>query len=131
MWANLSTIRYVWCSGLYVGCIGASYTSIMDYGLRIMDRGLWFASLHYPTIQHPQSMSERNKPHNGRDRSGHYKVKQADVEDLRADPQGEDFVRDDVRLGGAVEDTGIEGAERAKEISKLVDDNREDVNKLK
>ena len=74
-------------------------------------------------------MSERHKPHNGRDRSGHYKVKQADVEDLRADPQGEDFVRDDVRLGGAIEDTSAEGAERAKKISKLVDENRFEVDK--
>ena len=50
-------------------------------------------------------MSERRKTHNGRDRSGHFKVKQADVDDLRTDPKGEDFIRDDVRLGGAVEDT--------------------------
>jgi hypothetical protein len=72
-------------------------------------------------------MSERYKPHNGRDRSGHFKVRQADVEELRADPQGEDFVRDDVRLGGAIEDVGLEGAERARRIEKLVDENREDV----
>ena len=76
-------------------------------------------------------MSERHKPHNGRDRSGHYKVKQADVEDLRADPQGEDFVRDDVRLGGAIEDTGANAAERSKQIEKLVDGNRADVAKNK
>ena len=76
-------------------------------------------------------MSERHKPHNGRDKSGHYKVKQVDVEELRADPQGEDFVRDDVRLGGAVEDTGVEGAERGKAIEKLVEENRLDVDKLK
>ena len=76
-------------------------------------------------------MSERNKPHNGRDRSGHYKVRQADVEDLRAQPSGEDFVRDDVRLGGAIEDVGREGAERGKHIEKLVEDNTADVDKLK
>ena len=76
-------------------------------------------------------MSERYKPHNGRDRSGHYRVKRADVEELRADPQGEDFVRDDVRLGGAVEDTSVEGAQRGREIEQLIDDNREDVEKLK
>lgn len=72
-------------------------------------------------------MSERNKPHNGRDRSGHFKVKQADVEELRTDPQGEDFLRDDVRLGGAVSDTGAEGAERGKRIEKLIEQNRDDV----
>jgi hypothetical protein len=72
-------------------------------------------------------MSERYKPHNGRDRSGHFKVRQADVEELRTDPQGEEYVRDDVRLGGAIEDVGLEGAERARRIEKLVDENREDV----
>jgi hypothetical protein len=74
-------------------------------------------------------MSERYKPHNGRDRSGHFKVRQADVEELRADPQGEEYVRDDVRLGGAIEDVGLEGAERARRIEKLVDENREDVDR--
>ena len=72
-------------------------------------------------------MSERYKPHNGRDRSGHFKVKQADVEELRTDPKGEDYVRDDVRLGGAIEDVSVEGAERARRIEKLIDQNRADV----
>lgn len=72
-------------------------------------------------------MSERHKPHNGRDRSGHFKVKQADVEELRTDPDGEKFVRDDVRLGGAIEDVGLGGAERAREIAKLIEQNRADV----
>jgi len=72
-------------------------------------------------------MSDREKPHNGRDTSGHFKVKQADVEDLRTEPQGEEFVRDDVRLGGAVEDTGAQAGERGVRIGDLVDENREDV----
>jgi len=72
-------------------------------------------------------MSDREKPHNGRDTSGHFKVKQADVEDLRTEPQGEEFVRDDVRLGGAVEDTGAQAGERGVRIGNLVDENREDV----
>lgn len=75
-------------------------------------------------------MSERHKPHNGRDMSGHFKVKQADVEDLASEPDGTDFIRDDVRLGGAVEDTSATGAERAKHIHELVEQNREDVEKL-
>lgn len=75
-------------------------------------------------------MSDRNKPHNGRDGSGHFKVKRADVDELRADPEGEAIVRDDVRLGGAIEDTGLEGAKRAKRIGELVKENREDVEKL-
>jgi hypothetical protein len=74
-------------------------------------------------------LSERNKPHNGRDRSGHFKVKQVDVDELLADPR-EGFVRDDVRLGGAVEDIGPHAGERGERISKLVDNNRKDVAKL-
>jgi hypothetical protein len=75
-------------------------------------------------------MSERNKTHNGRDMDGHYKVKQADVEDLEADPKGADFIRDDVRLGGAVADTGAQAGQRAAQIHELVEENRENVNKL-
>lgn len=76
-------------------------------------------------------MSERNKPHNGRDRSGHYKVRQADVDDLTTDPDGAEHLRDDVRLGGAVADIGVDGAERARHIEQLVRDNRDDVGKLR
>jgi hypothetical protein len=72
-------------------------------------------------------MSERNKTHNGRDRSGHYKVKQTDVEELRAEPGGDDFVRDDVRLSGAIEDTGPDAGLRGKRIDELVQSNRNDV----
>jgi hypothetical protein len=75
-------------------------------------------------------MSERNKTHNGRDVDGHYKVKQADVEDLETDPNGADFIRDDVRLGGAVADTGAQAGQRAAQIHDLVEENRENVNKL-
>ena len=69
-------------------------------------------------------MSERHKPHNGRDLSGHFKVKQADVEDLQVDPDGTDFVRDDVRLGGAIEDTGPSAGQRGEHISELIDQTR-------
>ena len=74
-------------------------------------------------------MSERNKPHNGRDKSGHFKVKQADVEELKADPR-EEFLRDDVRLGGAVADVGPGAGERGERITQLVENNREDVARL-
>ncbi|MGH7679636.1 MAG: hypothetical protein ACRENU_14290 [Gemmatimonadaceae bacterium] len=74
-------------------------------------------------------MSDRHKPHNGRDRSGHFKVKQTDVEDLRATPGGDDFVRDDVRLGGAVADIGPDAGGRGKHIDDLVRTNREDVDR--
>jgi hypothetical protein len=75
-------------------------------------------------------MSERNRPHNGRDVDGRYKVRQADVEDLESDPNGTDFIRDDVRLGGAVADTGAQAGERAAHIHELVEENRDNVNKL-
>ena len=74
-------------------------------------------------------MSDRNKPHNGRDKSGHFKVKQADVEELRADPR-EEFLKDDVRLGGAVEDTGPDAGRRGERITELVENNRADVERL-
>jgi len=45
-------------------------------------------------------MSERRTPHNGRDTAGNFKVKQVDVDDVTTDPDGEDVIRDDVRLGG-------------------------------
>lgn len=69
-------------------------------------------------------MSDRNKPHNGRDRSGHFKVRQADVEDLQTDPNGPDFVRDDVRLGGAIEDTGPLAGQRGVRIGKMIEESR-------
>lgn len=72
-------------------------------------------------------MSERNKPHNGRDTDGRFRVRQADVEDLLANPEGTDFVRDDVRLGGAIADTGPHAADKAREIGDLIADNRDDV----
>jgi hypothetical protein len=72
-------------------------------------------------------MSERNKTHNGRDQSGHHKVRREDVDDLLENPEGTDYLRDDVRLGGAVEDTGLGGARAAQNIEKLIDGNRDEV----
>jgi hypothetical protein len=72
-------------------------------------------------------MSERKKPHNGRDRSGHFRVKQEDVEDLRTDPDGADIVEDDVRLGGAIADIGPQAGQRGEHIGDLVEMNRENV----
>jgi hypothetical protein len=71
-------------------------------------------------------MSERNKPHNGRDRSGHFKVRQADVDDLLIDPEGVDHLRDDVRLGGAVEDTGMNAGKAGEQIERLIDQNQDE-----
>jgi hypothetical protein len=72
-------------------------------------------------------MSKRNKTHNGRDTSGNFRVKKADVDDLRTEPDGEDIIRDDVRLGGAVEDVGASAGQRGEHIAELVDSNRDDV----
>lgn len=71
-------------------------------------------------------MSERNKPHNGRDTSGHFKVRQADVDDLLSDPNGAEYLRDDVRLGGAVEDVGIGAAEHGRRIERLIERNEDE-----
>lgn len=75
-------------------------------------------------------MSERRKTHHGRDRSGHFKVRRVDVEDLQADPSGRDYLCDDVKLGGAVEDIGIASGQRGKRIGDLVRDNRTDVDRV-
>lgn len=75
-------------------------------------------------------MSERRKTHNGRDVDGHYKVKQADVDEKLEDPQGEEYLRDDVRLGGAVADTGPQAGASGEHIEQLIDSNRADVDHL-
>ena len=49
------------------------------------------------------------------------------MEDVLEDPQGTDFVQDDVRLGGAVEDTGLHAGESGKEIERMIDLNSYDV----
>jgi hypothetical protein len=54
-------------------------------------------------------------------------VKQVDLDDVRTDPEGEDFIRDDVRQGGAVADIGALAGERAAEIGRRIEENREDV----
>jgi hypothetical protein len=74
-------------------------------------------------------MSERPKPHNGRDTSGNFRVRQGDVDDIRTEPEGEDVIRDDVRLGGAIEDTGPTAGQRGEHIGELVESNREEVAK--
>lgn len=74
-------------------------------------------------------MADRHKPHNGRDLDGHFRVRQADVDDLLQEPDGADIVRDDVRLGGAIADTGPQAGMHAHEISARIEENREDVNK--
>jgi hypothetical protein len=74
-------------------------------------------------------VSDHKKTHNGRDIDGNFRVRQADVEELLEDPRGTDFMRDDVRLGGAVADTGINAAEPARHIKELIDENRSDVDR--
>jgi hypothetical protein len=72
-------------------------------------------------------MTERRKTHNGRDVDGRFRVRQADVDDILEDPSGVDVVRDDVRLGGAVADTGPLAGTHAREIAEMIDENRRDV----
>ncbi len=75
-------------------------------------------------------MSDRHKPHNGRDADGHFRVKRLDVDDTQSDPNGADIIRDDVRAGGAVADIGAHAGERAVEIGDRIRQNREDVRKV-
>jgi hypothetical protein len=75
-------------------------------------------------------MSDRQKPHNGRDSDGNFRVKRVDVDDTQNDPEGEDIIRDDVRAGGAVADIGAQTGERAAEIGERIEENRENVRKL-
>lgn len=72
-------------------------------------------------------MSERHKTHNGRDVDGRFRVRQADVDDLVESPNGPEYLRDDVRMGGAVEDTGMRAGQHGQHISELIDENRQDV----
>jgi hypothetical protein len=75
-------------------------------------------------------MSERHKTHNGRDVDGRFRVRQVDVDDVLEDPAGVDAIRDDVRLGGAVADTGAHAGLHARHISEVIDENREEIGKL-
>ncbi|MEO7085342.1 MAG: hypothetical protein ABI442_09125 [Gemmatimonadaceae bacterium] len=75
-------------------------------------------------------MTERHKPHNGRDLSGNYRAPEEDVDDILTEPAGSDILRNDVRHGGAVADTGMEAGTKAKEISNMINENREDVRKV-
>jgi hypothetical protein len=76
-------------------------------------------------------MSDRQKPHNGRDRSGHFKVRQDDVDEKLADPNGAEYIRDEVRLGGAVEDVGAQAGRRADELQRKIDNDRECVERFR
>src|SRR5688500_8716575 len=73
------------------------------------------------------SMTDRRETNNGRERRGRINGKRAEDDDLRTDPKGEDFIRDDVRLGGAVEDIGATAGQHGERIGELAEANREDV----
>jgi hypothetical protein len=75
-------------------------------------------------------MSERNKPHNGRDVDGKHRVRAEDVDDLMSDPKGPEYLRDDVRLGGAVADIGPDAGRHGERIEELVRENQEDVERV-
>ncbi len=75
-------------------------------------------------------MADRHRPHNGRDRDGRFKVRQDDVDDLLLDPEGVEYLQDDVRLGGAVEDTGLDAGRKGEQIERAIEENRYDVNHL-
>lgn len=74
-------------------------------------------------------MSDRNKPHFGRATDGDRRVKQEDFDDKRDDVAGDALIRDDIRLGGAVADTGPHAGELGEHITEMVEENRSDVDK--
>jgi hypothetical protein len=76
-------------------------------------------------------MSERHKTHNGRDVDGRFRVKRADVDELLENPEGADYLRDDVRLSGAVADEGPTAGLRGERVERLIEENREAVERLK
>lgn len=61
----------------------------------------------------------------GREAAG--RVRQADIDDVLADPIGEDVIREDVRLGGAVADNGPHAGDHARHIEEIIETNKEDV----
>ena len=75
-------------------------------------------------------MTDRHKPHNGRDLSGKYGAPAEDVDDILTEKTGPDLIRHDIKLGGAVADIGAEAGYKAKEISNLIDENRDDVRRV-
>ena len=73
-------------------------------------------------------MTDRQKPHAGRDRSGHRKVRIVDVDDLLTEgPEAPEYLRDDIRLGGAVVDSGAGAGRSAAAIGDMIESNRRDV----
>ena len=75
-------------------------------------------------------MSERKKPHNGRDVDGQHRVRAEDVDELMTDPKGPEYLRDDVRLGGAVADVGPDAGRHGERIEALVQENQENVRRV-
>ena len=84
----------------------------------------------HPERRRTAAMTERRKTHNGRDVDGRFRVRQADVDDLLEDPSGANVVQDDVRLGGAIADTGPAAGTHARHIGDLIDENRQDVGRV-
>ena len=70
-------------------------------------------------------MSDRHKPHNGRDLNGSRGVPEADVEgDLPGEPL-DARVPDVIRHAGAVADVGPLAGEHGRHVQELVDRDRE------
>ena len=76
-------------------------------------------------------MTDRHKPHNGRDVNGQHHTKLVDFEDKLDDVNGAEYVRDDVRTGGAVVDIGPQAGQRGEHVTELVEENRVVVEKMK
>jgi hypothetical protein len=76
-------------------------------------------------------MAERTKPHLGRTLDGDREKPYESLEYDGVDPIGTAGVADRVQLDGAAADVGVNAARHADEIQKMIDSNRDCVDRFR
>jgi hypothetical protein len=76
-------------------------------------------------------MSERHKPHLGRTPHGDLEKPYDTLELAGTDPQGTAGVADSVDIDGTRSDVGVNANAHADELQRMIDNNREDVEKFR
>lgn len=76
-------------------------------------------------------MSERTKPHLGRRPDGDLERPYDTLELAGTDPEGTGGVADSVDIDGTRSDVGVHANSHAEEVQRLIDNNREDVEKFR
>jgi hypothetical protein len=76
-------------------------------------------------------MAERTKPHLGRTLDGDREKPYESLEYDGVDPIGTAGVADQVQLDGAAADVGVNAARHADEIQRMIDNNRDCVDRFK